>query len=78
MLFILLLSRAFSIEHFSVKINGFNARIIHIFCLDESKIALSRILQAFDIRLPSEYKLEVIQRVTLQPKGDLPCTMTFK
>jgi len=44
----------------------------------EGKIALARILQAFDIQLPSDYKLEVIQRATIQPKGDLSCTMTCK
>ena len=41
----------------------------------EMKIILAKMLKRYKIRFPKDYKIRAIQRTTLQPKDDLPCTL---
>ena len=41
----------------------------------EAKLILARLFQTFKVALPSDYKVEVIEKGTRQPKGDIPCTL---
>jgi len=42
-----------------------------------TKIALARIVQTFTIKFPDDYKIETVQRLMVQPKDDLQCTVTL-
>ena len=42
----------------------------------ETKLILARLVQTFHFTLPPDYKLVAVQRTTLQPKDDVPCTVT--
>ena len=44
----------------------------------EEKLILARLIQTFKFVLPADYKLVVAQRLTLQPKDDVPCTVTLQ
>ncbi|XP_064405692.1 cholesterol 24-hydroxylase-like [Halichondria panicea] len=46
------------------------------FALMEAKLILARLVQTFRFTLPPDYKLVVVQKTTLQPKDDVPCTVT--
>ena len=41
----------------------------------EAKILLSRLLQTYTISLPEDYKMVALQKVSLEPKDDVPCTL---
>lgn len=43
----------------------------------EAKIVLAKLLQIYKISLPDDFKMEKVQKTTLQPK-DLPCTLLPK
>ena len=38
-------------------------------------MAIARLIQTYEITLPVDYKLVPAQRVTEQPKDDVPCTI---
>ncbi len=42
-----------------------------------TKMALAKIWQTFSINFPEDNKIEVVQRLMLQPKNDLLCTLTL-
>ena len=39
---------------------------------------LARLIQTFKLTLPPDYKLVVVQRGTLQAKGDVPCKVELR
>ena len=41
----------------------------------EAKIIMSRLLNSFTIRLPSDYVLKVVQRSTIKPADNVPCSL---
>eukprot|EP00731_Ephydatia_muelleri_P008733 Em0004g1071a len=41
----------------------------------EAKIILARLFQTFKVSLPLGYKVEVMEKGTREPKGDVPCTL---
>ena len=43
----------------------------------EAKLILARLVQSFRFTLPPDYKLVMAQRLTIQPKDDVPCTVTL-
>ena len=43
----------------------------------EAKLILARLVQTFRFTLPPNYKLVVAQRITTQPKDNVPCTVTL-
>ncbi|KAL5497025.1 hypothetical protein EMCRGX_G013418 [Ephydatia muelleri] len=45
------------------------------FAMIEAKIILARLFQTFKVSLPLGYKVEVMEKGTRQPKGDVPCTL---
>ncbi len=40
-------------------------------------MTLAKLVKTFNIKFPEDYKLQAIQRVNLQPKDDLMCTLTL-
>ena len=49
---------------------------VSLFMQMEAKVIMSRLLQQFRISLPEGYELRETSNTTLQPKGNVPCTLT--
>lgn len=43
----------------------------------EAKVIVARLVQTFQFTLPTDYKLVIAQRLTVQPKDNVPCTITL-
>ena len=41
-------------------------------------MTLTKLLQTFIIKFPEGYKVSAVLSGTLQPKGDLPCTLSIR
>ena len=46
-----------------------------IFMQMEAKMILARLIQAFKLTFPPDYKLVPVERTTLQPNDSVPCTL---
>ena len=44
----------------------------------EAKIIISRLLQQFTVQLPKDYELHIEQKITLEPKDGVNCTLTVR
>ena len=63
------------VNNFKLVINDYF--IIFFFIQMTTKMALAKIWQTFSINFPEDNKIEVVQRLMLQPKNDLLCTLTL-
>lgn len=44
----------------------------------ESKIIMSRLFQQFIVQLPKDYELHIEQKITLEPKDGVNCTLKMR
>ena len=44
----------------------------------EAKMIFCRLLQTFEVSLPSDYKICVVQRATVKPDGNVVCTLRLR
>ena len=44
----------------------------------EAKIIMSRLFQQFIIQLPKDYELHIEQKITLEPKDGVNCTLKMR
>lgn len=57
---------------------GHRACVGKTFVMIEAKVILSRLLQQFVIQLPKDYNLHVEQKITLEPKDGVTCTINIR
>ena len=47
----------------------------HVILQMEAKLVLSRLVQSYHVTLPDGYKLDIVERITRQPRDDIMCTL---